>query len=121
MVELLKSQAEIEGAIALMHPVAREACRAFTVVLSADPNIMEDDARVNDALRDSMLQSMLRAGFAPDRMKQFFDDQHVGVFKVALSIIIVSQNQEERSKKAWGWIGTAAAAGIGGLLGAFFG
>lgn len=121
--QLLNSPEEIRAAIGVMNPTARIACQTFATAISANPQLLQDDRNLREALVDGMIFAMQVSGFDPDdqtRGRRFIEENHEAVFAVAVSILNVTMEQHETQKK-WRWLGTAAAVGAGAALGAFFG
>jgi hypothetical protein len=120
---LLTTEYEIKAAIAMMNPVANDACQMFTTWLLTNPSLLEDQAACNEACVEACIAAMQRHGWDPEdeaRIKNFFDNHAQAVMNVGVSILVKIVNDAEARRK-WGWVGTAAAAAAGIVIGSIFG
>ncbi len=117
---ILSTREEVRGALATMNPTAREACMLFATHLLNDPSIANDPKRLGSFCAGSMAVTLEKAGVPPEQMEAFWMNHGEAVYGVGVSILAITVREAE-SKKKWGWIGTAAALGVGALLGSFFG
>lgn len=117
---LLSSKEEIRAALATMNGTARDACMLFATHLLNDPSIANDPDKLGQFCAGSIAVTLEQAGYSPDRFLPFMENHGEAVYNVGVSILVLTAQEAENQKK-WGWLGTAAAVGVGALLGSFFG
>jgi hypothetical protein len=121
---LLTDKASISAAVALMTPAAREAARLLAHRIENDRTLLTDRDRLQTEWLQACVISLARAGGAssPDdpELRNFVSNHGMGVLNVAVSIIHLS-DQEAKKRKWMGWLGKAAAVGVGAAIAAFFG
>jgi hypothetical protein len=111
------------AAIALMPVPAREAAELLAHRFSQDPTVMADRPRLEAEWLQACAISFARSGTNPavDKaaFQSFLDHHGAGILNVAFSIVHVTARDSKR-KKWLGWLGKAAALGVGAAIAAFF-
>lgn len=121
--QLLRTEAEIRAAIAIMHPVARTAAQNLAAYLLENPAILKDEKAGNEAFLGSCAFAMSQAGWDlkdEKRVTEFLESQNEAITNVCISIVVFVVNEGQRRRK-WGWLGKAGAFAAGALLTALFG
>lgn len=122
---LLTTPAEIKGALATMDPLARLAAQKLTEILLADPTIFQDEDRIEEAQKNGMSRACEQTYgvMTPDSLEAFvflcmYHRQAILTVGASVAVYVI---EEEQRKNNRGWLGTAAAVGVGILLGSIFG
>lgn len=121
---ILQSRESIEAAIATMNPIAKEAAQQLAHRLLQNPSMVDDHDQLDEEWAQCCAIACARAGINPSsdkrRFENFIENHGQAVFNVAISIALMVVRDAEWQRK-WGWVGKAAAVGVGVLLGSLFG
>jgi hypothetical protein len=116
MSTLLHDQASIRQAIQSLHPISREACQAL---IGRMPEVRNFHMNQKFMLEE-MVKCMIQAGInhGQDRAQV-----EALIKKDGLTVIVIAGSVHELhfQQNAGGWGKTAAAVGVGILIGALFG
>ena len=121
---ILTTLPEIRAAIATMNPIARSAAETFAGMLLNDRAIVHDEENLVEACEAAMAHAYTQVHRVDDfdscqRFAVFLESNSEAIWTVGLSIAALVAKGEWKQK--WGWLGTAAAVGVGAILGSIFG
>lgn len=121
---ILQSLPEIRAAVSTMNPVARLAAQTFGGILIENPALGEDMEKVREACQRAIVHAFTQSYNVddpsfPEAFMNFVNDHAPAIWDVGVSIALYAAKEQQR-KQTWGWLGTAAAVGVGAILGAIF-
>lgn len=116
MSTLLQGQASIRQAIHSLHPISREACQALIGRMPEVRNFHMNQKFMLEEMVKCMIQAGINHGQDREQVEALIKQDGLTVIVIAGSV-----HELHFQQNGGGWGKTAAAVGVGILLGALFG
>jgi len=113
---LLQGQVSIRQAIQGLHPVSREACQALIGRMPDVRNFHMNQKFMLEEMVKCMIQAGLNHDLDRDQVESLIKQDGITVILIAGSV-----HELHFQQKSGGWGKTAAAVGVGILIGVLFG
>jgi len=116
MSPLLQGQVNIRQAIQGLHPVSREACQALIGRMPDVRNYHMNQQFMMEEMVKCMINAGINHGLDKDQVEKLIKMDGLTVIVIAASV-----HELKFQQASGGWGKTAAAVGVGILIGALFG